>query len=775
MTTREDIYAAIRSADQAGDSASVQKLAAFLQTLPPDQSAASADQPGAIASLGAGLGEGFGKTVLGAQSLVGKGVRALGGVLPGHSDMTLSTLVTGQKSPGNFIERAGDWLVNDAAQGRAKIAGELQPFAEAHPMAAGAGQVGGEIVATLPVGGVIGKGLGAAAKALPAAARVLDPLATAAGSGGLKTGIDTATMGGKAADVAARMAGGAMTGGAGTVLVDPEHAAQGAIIGAAVPPMLKGAAAVASKATPYVIPPLKAAATSIANTVRSPATQGAHELMTALDITPAQLGDVLDKLRNAPELVPGSTPTVSQALQMPQASVLERVVGASPGGTRVLDAKTIQNDARQASLRGVAPVDPNGFESARDSLGRSVTKAVIPAEKQATADVTAKYNSIDPTGSEEIPLPVSDMAASVDKYLGPGSFGKNTSPRKALAVAEELSAPETVAQPPIILGANGQPMNQLEQSVEPRAAQWAEVNRLRASLNEQWQNAADKGDRVAAAALAEQKVALDKAINEGLTGPAYARWIDANDSHAAKMDRFHEGPQAAIFKNSNPKEGGEVGSAFWGNRPGLAEDVDSFRKLIDNNPALLGQFRSMITTDAAAKAIGDKAGPEGILGQRFVDWTQSMLPGLKRAFDPAEVQTMQNIAADVKRATAAAKLGRDGGSDTYQKAANALDAGLLDTDAMKAVAGFLPFGETARMKLVESAGKAKARRLADLLVDPKAAAAALSGTQPGPTRAALQGGLSSLSGGVGNALANDPAAQRGALSALEMALQPGQE
>jgi hypothetical protein len=741
------------------DDATPDQIVAAAAQLIPQPAAPAADEPGAIASLGAGLGEGFGKTVLGAQSLAGKGIRALGGVLPGHSDTSLTTLVTGQKTPGNFIERAGDWLVNDAAQGREKIAGENKPFADAHPLMNSTGQVGGEIVATLPVGGVIGKAIGAGAKALPAAARVLDPLATAASSGGLKTGISTATLAGKAADVGARMAGGAMTGGAGTLMVDPDHAAAGAIMGAAVPPVLKGAAALASKAAPYVLPPIKAAATSIANTVRSPATQGAHELMTALDLTPGQLGDVLDKLRNAPELVPGSRPTVSQALQMPQASVLERVVGASPGGTRVLDAKGIQSDARNAALNGVAPVDPSGYAEARDNLGRAVTKEVIPAERDASKRVSRQYEEIDPNDEARVSLPTGGMESAANTFVGPGTVGQGSVARSMVSEAGKLSNDDL-------------------------RASWRETQRLRSSLGDAIEVAKAKGHKQEAAALTEQLKAIDATVTRLGNGNLYEgeawapemgdAWADANAAHAAKMDRFHTGPQASIFRSTNPAQGGEVGQLFWGNRPGIADDVDSFRKLIGDNPALLGQFRSMVTTDAA-----DKATQGDILGQKFVDWTENMLPGLKRAFDSHEVQTLQNIAADVKRAGAAAKLGRDGGSDTYQKAANALDNGFWDTAAVKMLMDHIPgvslVGAPIRASLAESAGKAKARRLADLLVDPRAAAAALSGAQPGPARAAVQGGLSSLTGGVSNALSSNPAAQRGALSALDMALQPGQQ
>jgi hypothetical protein len=101
-------------------------------------------------------------------------------------------------------------------------------------MVAPVGRFGGNMAATAPVGGLLAAPLSKAAPALSSAIR----------TGGMTTGRTATGLGGKAADLATRMAGGAITGGASAGLVDPEYAATGAVVGAATPPVLKGAGAV---------------------------------------------------------------------------------------------------------------------------------------------------------------------------------------------------------------------------------------------------------------------------------------------------------------------------------------------------------------------------------------------------------------------------------------------------------------------------------------------------------------------------------------------------
>ena len=92
----------------------------------------------------------------------------------------------------------------------------------------GAGEFTGEVVGTLPVGGVIARGVGA----IPGAGALAQSIRT----GGFSTGAPVATtLGGRAADIATRAAGGAVLGGTTAALINPEEAGTGAAIGAAAP------------------------------------------------------------------------------------------------------------------------------------------------------------------------------------------------------------------------------------------------------------------------------------------------------------------------------------------------------------------------------------------------------------------------------------------------------------------------------------------------------------------------------------------------------------
>jgi hypothetical protein len=240
------------------------------------------------------------------------------------------------------------------------------------------------------------------------------------------------------------------------------------------------------------------------------------------------------------------------------------------------------------------------------------------------------------------------------------------------------------------------------------------------------------------------KAQLDDRLNEVVRGDGAAdevlpiAWADSLDAaRKAKLDqvqRFRTGPQASIFRqgaDGQPlAQGGEVAAKFWGNRAGLADDVASLRRLIADEPELLGQFRSMVTTEGAAKAAqGD------VLGQRFVDWTRTMLPGLRAGFDPRDVKALQAIAADIERPGNAARLGMGPGSNTYQNVSNALDAGLLDSAPVRMLARGIPFiggyTDPLRALLAESTVKGKGQRLAGLLSSAEEAATVLEGRAPG--------------------------------------------
>lgn len=160
----------------------------------------------------AGIGAGVGQVGLGAQKYLGKFANAIG------------------------ADTVGDWLVNDAEQGKKKLAGELAPHKERSPIAAPVGEVAGNIAATLPVGGMLGAAAGKAG--LPA-------VATALKTGGFRTGLPAAsTKAGMVGQMALRSGAGAAVGGVSAGLVNEDSAGMGAAIGGALP----GALSVAGKA-----------------------------------------------------------------------------------------------------------------------------------------------------------------------------------------------------------------------------------------------------------------------------------------------------------------------------------------------------------------------------------------------------------------------------------------------------------------------------------------------------------------------------------------------
>ena len=154
------------------------------------------EAPSMATSALAGLGAGFGRTVLGGQELLGKGLQKLG------------------------AESAGQFLSRDAQMGRERLLKELQQYKEANPISAGGGQLVGEVGATLPVGGLLARGLSAIPAVGTRAAPLIEAIRTSGGGGG---------------NLATRVAGGAITGGAGSALIDQESAGTGAAIGAAIP------------------------------------------------------------------------------------------------------------------------------------------------------------------------------------------------------------------------------------------------------------------------------------------------------------------------------------------------------------------------------------------------------------------------------------------------------------------------------------------------------------------------------------------------------------
>lgn len=240
--TDEQISSHLASTPEFGEkiktaTAAGYKASDIVSHLSDAKAAPAAEQPGIMATAAAALGKGVGSTMLGIQRLAGKGLSAIGDAT--SSAPTLSGLVTGDK-PTSMAGRAGKWLQDDANQGQARLTEQLAPYKAANPMIASIGEGAGEIIPTLPAGGLI---TGALRVALPAATAIRGaPLLNAISSAGFRTGAaPAATLAGKAADLGIRSLGGGITGGVSAGLVNPDDAGMGAMIGGALPGAAKAA------------------------------------------------------------------------------------------------------------------------------------------------------------------------------------------------------------------------------------------------------------------------------------------------------------------------------------------------------------------------------------------------------------------------------------------------------------------------------------------------------------------------------------------------------
>lgn len=164
-----------------------------------------------IVSTGAGFGRGVGNVALTGQDWLGQAASSFGAT------------------------SIGDWLQKDAAMGQKNLTAEAAPYQERNPYAFGAGKIGGEVTAMLPVLRAGGKGLEAAN--LPTFGKAFQ-------SGGME-----------APNAFMRLLGGGTSGAATSALTDPDNIGLGTVIGAVVPtgaaPLVnKVATKIAEKAVP---------------------------------------------------------------------------------------------------------------------------------------------------------------------------------------------------------------------------------------------------------------------------------------------------------------------------------------------------------------------------------------------------------------------------------------------------------------------------------------------------------------------------------------------
>jgi hypothetical protein len=174
-----------------------------------------------LASVGAGLYTGVGDIVLGGQKLLGQGLTALG------------------------AKDTGQALTEDAIRRQTMQQQFIAPYEKYAPDLTGASRFTGQVLPTLPAGGLIAKPVQMLGQAVPGLATVTAPIAQSLRTAGFETGLipkvapgvapAIVPLGTKISNALAKVVGGATVGGTTSALINPEEAESGAVIGAGLP------------------------------------------------------------------------------------------------------------------------------------------------------------------------------------------------------------------------------------------------------------------------------------------------------------------------------------------------------------------------------------------------------------------------------------------------------------------------------------------------------------------------------------------------------------
>lgn len=381
------------------------------------------------------------------------------GAYRGLKDVT-DTLVKGGASALDYIapqEKARRDVV-DAIAARQNRAYEqsVNPEGVIAPVA----RIGGNVLATYPVGGMVAKPLNMLAEAAPSVARFVTPLATSIESGGFRTGMPEATtIGQKLVQKAVQATGGAVTGAATSGLVNPADTESGAYIGAAVPtavaPVVKGVTNLAGKA--YDLATGRTAEVQAGKLAREMAGKTLNEIravngVAPLDITTAQAtaGINNDVWQAFLDVVQGKDKNaVFSALKTKQAQDQFNTLAALAGGANQAEAKGSREATNKLLNLVTTPLREENLAAA--NLGG---KVMIPlqneaaAARQTAADKVAevrrleaiKGRAINPSaGNLMSDYPLSNIPAKVDT-LSQQAAAESLASGQAARVAEQKIA-----------------------------------------------------------------------------------------------------------------------------------------------------------------------------------------------------------------------------------------------------------------------------------------------------------------------------------------------
>lgn len=378
---------------------------------------------------------------------------------------------------------------------------------------------------------------------------------------------------------------------------------------------------------------------------------------------------------------------------------------------RNLPASAGRTQSLEQAVRSLGGIRPNA-----DYLGGEIN-SLRPRESGTTGLFSKSGKSADYVAQlmhERGFLPDSDPATLVEVLRNGG--GRNVFAHDATEGGFQRMAEAAMGEAP---GA----------ATIAKPVSYGEVQNLRSSLNETWNNAKLRGNTREAAALQQMIRDLDsgvKAVSEGRGAPGdffppdmVATWKEALGAHAGKKLRFDTGPQASIFRQGGdgmPQiQGAEIPGKFFSSSRSQVENAQAFRRLVADDPRLMGDLQRYAITDAAGQV--DRFG--NLTNAKFNRWLDARSGATGEIFSEQQRAILKAIAEDLRRADMAENLGRSTGSDTAQKAANMIRLGLVDHPAAGWAASYIPGGQAVLGMLRRPFANARAEKIGGLLADPE--------------------------------------------------------
>lgn len=523
-----------------------------------------------IAALSQGVSKGIGDVMFGGQRLVGMGLEKLG-------------------QPGSRAESAGRGIQIDAEERKLAEQQAIADIKKKQPVATGAGEMVGEVVGTLPVGGAIAAPIKKAAQLAPSLARFLTPVATA---------IETAGF--KGPNIATKAAGGAVTSGASAGLVDPNSTEAGAAIGAVVP---------------TIVAPLVGKAATAVNRLTD------IKGNTLLDAVEGKGKEIINALRAKDAvIVPGSAPTageVAAPVGVARFSALQEKLKEVPGAaTSYANQAAQSNEARLAQEGRVGERFQRVIDKVKAKINSGLGAEVSPREVGESLLAAAnkeremvKKGVIEPayqkafTEAGDTKIDVSSVVDQAESILGRklSDFASETAPE---TVRKLLSfKPKPAPDVPVGKGKLSSKLVKTSDEVLPAPeATLQQLDDVRKAINADIAAAKSSMNPTASSTLRnlhQLHAAIDDAIGKSEALPAAAKtaYADAVNLYRTEfVPRFKTGINANLFKQTSLNEpklnADDVVSKFF--QPKGEREAGQFVEMFGKNPDAMVTARTGI-------------------------------------------------------------------------------------------------------------------------------------------------------------------------------------